>query len=374
MSVDERYLVETLRELVRVPSPPGGEEAVARLVASKLRELGVDYEVDEYHNVIAWMGSGRPRLMINAHLDTVPPGDGWTIDPFSGELIDGRVYGRGASDNKAGVASMLAIAKALRDHVGGQLVLLFTSREEGGDKDEARRGLKDKVKVDAGICLDYHIDSESKVCEVVVGCRGIANVRVKVRGRAWHSSEPERGVNAIYGACELIRRVREAPLRALTSPIPVREDVSVTRIEGGEWATMIPDRCSLTINYRLLPDLDPDDAVRRVVELASGLDVEVELASGSRGYMVDPSTPIARAAMDAARSEGFKAEPTVARGWLDAAQLSRLLSAPVICIGTMTRGQAHVKDEYVKVSDLVSGARVALKAVQLYMGVEGRPA
>jgi len=373
--VDEAYLVEALRELVKTPSPPGGEEAVAKLVAFKLREIGIRAEVDEYFNVVATIGSGSPKLLLNAHLDTVPPGDGWSVDPYSGLLKDGKVYGRGASDNKAGVAAMLAIAKELSNmDVRGELTLLFTSREEGGNKEEARRHLKGRIKADAGICLDYHIDAEAKLCEVVVGCRGIANLRVTIKGRSWHSSEPEKGVNAIYSACDLIKRIREGEgLREVKEPMPIREDVSVTYIKGGEWPTMIPDSCELNINFRLLPDLDPLDALERTKALVEGIPSEIEIraASGAKGYLIDTSSPIVKAAVNAARAQGLTAELAVAKGWLDAAQLSRMLSAPVICIGTMTKGQAHVKDEYVKVVDAVTGARVALKTVQLYLASPG---
>ena len=159
MGVDESYLLSCLQALVRIPSLPGREAQVAEYVALELRGLGLDPFVDEYFNVVAELGSGSPRILVNAHLDTVPPGSGWSVDPYGGELREGRVYGRGASDNKAGVAAMLAVAKALKGvSLEGTLILLFTSREEGRGKLEARRHLRDRLSVDAGLCLDHFID------------------------------------------------------------------------------------------------------------------------------------------------------------------------------------------------------------------------
>ncbi len=376
MELDSDYLVKTLQELVKIPSPPRGEEKVAKLVVSKLQEMGLRAEVDGYFNVIAELGSGKRRVLLNAHLDTVPPGNGWTIDPYSGMLREGKVYGRGASDNKAGVAAMLTIAMALvTQHLPGRLVLLFTSREEGGGKVRARRGLKDKVDVDAGICLDHYIDAEDRQCEVVIGCRGIANVEVIVEGKAYHSSEPELGVNAIYRAYDLISELRSPRiLQRMERPLPVVENVTVTVIKGGEWPTMVPDSCYMNVNFRLLPTLSPKDAVRRVLEVANRAlkhGFKVRLKGGLKGYVIEPSSPIAKAALEAAKDEGFKAWPTVAKGWIDAAQLHRLFNVPIVSIGTMTRGQAHVKDEYVKVADVLNGARIAAKTILNFFKLSG---
>ncbi|MCX8205337.1 MAG: M20/M25/M40 family metallo-hydrolase [Candidatus Nezhaarchaeota archaeon] len=369
MELDEAYLVDCLKDLVKIPSPPGGEGEAANYVASELRSLGLEASVDRFYNVASRLGGGSPRVLVNAHLDTVPPGGGWAVDPYGGEVRGGRLYGRGASDNKAGVAAMLAIAKALRGAgLRGTLILLFTSREEGRGKLKARRELRSWLSFDAGICLDHYIDAGARRCPVVVGCRGVANVEVEVAGRAWHSSEPERGVNAIYRALELVDALRRGGiLRELEGPLPVRESLSVTTISGGEWPTMIPDRCVLNVNFRLLPKLTPMSAVRRVAGVARRVlkeGFEVRLRAGLKGYLVDPSAKAVRAAEEAALEEGLRAELEVARGWVDAAYFTNAFNAPVVCVGTMTEGQAHVKDEYVELEDAIAGARVALRALE----------
>ncbi|MEM4699740.1 MAG: M20/M25/M40 family metallo-hydrolase [Candidatus Nezhaarchaeales archaeon] len=369
MGLDEAYLIDCLRELVRIPSPPGREEGAAEYVASKLRSLGLEASVDEFYNVSSRLGAGAPRVLVNAHLDTVPPGAGWTVDPYGGEVRDGRLYGRGASDNKAGAAAMLAIAKALRGAgLRGTLILLFTSREEGRGKLRARGRLKEWLSFDMGLCLDHYIDAGAGRCPIVVGCRGIANVEVEVAGRAWHSSEPERGVNAIYRALELVDALRRGDvLKSAQDPLPVKEDLSVTIIKGGEWPTVVPDRCSMNVNFRLLPRLPPASAARRVAGVARRVLKEgfrVRLRAGLRGYLVDPSSPVVRAAEEAAEEEGLRPGLEVARGWVDAAYFSNSFNAPVVCVGTMTEGQAHAKDEYVELEDALAGARVALRALE----------
>lgn len=369
MELDEAYLISCLKDLVRIPSPPGGEARVASYVASELRRMGLEASVDEFYDVASELGEGRPRVMLNAHLDTVPPGGGWTVDPYGGEVVEGRLYGRGASDNKSGVAAMLAIARALRGAtIRGTLVLLFTSREEGRGKMRARRGLRGRLSFDVGICLDHYISAREGRCPIVVGCRGIANVEVEVRGRAWHSSEPERGVNAIYRAVGLVDALRRgAPLKSLKDPLPVEESLSVTMIEGGEWPTMVPDRCKLNVNFRLLPTLSPASASRRVAEVAREVlreGFEVRLRAGLRGYLTDPSSKAVRAAVEAAEEEGMRPRLEVAKGWVDAAYFANSFGAPVICVGTMTEGQAHVKDEYVELDDVSAGARVVARALE----------
>lgn len=373
MELGEAYLIERLRELVRIPSPSGREGEVARYVASELRSLGLEASVDEFYNVSSKLGSGAPRVLVNAHLDTIPPGGGWTVDPYGGEVREGRLYGRGASDNKAGVATMLAVARALRGtRLRGTLILLFTSREEGRGKLRARGRLREWLSFDLGLCLDHYIDAGAGRCPIVVGCRGIANVEVEVTGRAWHSSEPERGVNAIYRALELVEALRKRDiLRSAEDPLPVKEDLSVTIIKGGEWPTMIPDRCSINVNFRLLPTLPPASAARRVANVAKRALREgfrVRLRAGLRGYLVDLSSPVVRAAEEAAEEEGLRPELEVAKGWVDAAYFTNSFNAPVICVGTMTEGQAHAKDEYVELEDALAGARVALRALEKLLG------
>ena len=129
---------------------------------------------------------------------------------------------------------------------------------------EARKVLVGKVKADAGICLDHHINAKKRVAELTVGCKGIGNFEVEVYGKSYHSSEPEKAVNAIYRAAKLVDAVQKLKLPRIEKPVKEKALLNVTKINTDGWATRIPDLCRLTLNYRAPPKEDKTKAEKRI--------------------------------------------------------------------------------------------------------------
>lgn len=369
MEVNKKFLIETLSALVKVPSLSGNEGEIAGKVSRILEEFGYRPRVDEYHNVTVEVGSGK-SILLNSHLDTVPPVGEWSFNPYSGRVAGGRVYGLGASDNKSGVAAMLEIARIFSEsEPSGRVVFLFTSREES-EKTEAREALVGRVKAEAGVCLDHHIDARRKVAETVVGCKGIGNFEVEVYGKAYHSSEPKKGVNAVYRAAKLIEAIQTLKLPAMKKPLREEAVASITKVNTDGWATMIPDLCKLTINYRALPREGREEAKKRIlrfVKRALKKGFKVNLSVYHEGYLIDPSHPVVEAAKKSIKAIGFKFKVAITKGWVDAAAFTNQLRIPTICLGPTTKGQAHVKDEYENVENLVYGTKAVLGAVLNYL-------
>jgi len=369
---NKNFLVKTLVELVQIPSLSGKEEKIAEKVAETLKTFGYQPKIDEYYNVVAEIGSGK-TILLNAHLDHVPPVGNWKINPYSGKIVNGKVYGVGASDNKSGVSAMLEIARILSENKPrkGRVIFLFTSREESGG-DEARKVLVGKVKADAGICLDHHINTKKRVAELTVGCKGIGNFEVEVYGKSYHSSEPEKAVNAIYKAAKLVDAVQKLKLPKIKKPVKEKALLNVTKINTDGWATRIPDLCRLTLNYRAPPKEDKTKAEKRIggfIKRTLKKDFKVVKFVYRQGYLLNLKNPIVKAAEKSAKSLGFKPKISIAKGWVDAATLTNQLKIPTICMGPTTPGQAHVENEYEEIQNLVWGTELALKTVLNYLSL-----
>lgn len=196
-----QYTAQNLSKLVQIPSYSGKEEQVCRLIVQLCNEAHFDeVHIDGLGSVIGRVGNGPKTIAFDAHIDTVEVGnrDNWLFDPFSGEIKEGKVYGRGASDQKGGAASMITAARILHDldYRGDYSVYFtFTVMEEDCD------GMCYKYLIEEeGFKPDLVVSTEPTSCRLYRGHRGRMEIRVILRGISCHGSAPERGVNAAYKA------------------------------------------------------------------------------------------------------------------------------------------------------------------------------
>ncbi|WP_456482402.1 M20 family metallopeptidase [Methanopyrus sp.] len=357
--------IELLKDAVATPSVTGEEHEMVRLMTEVLDEHGVPYEVDEAGNILAGDLSG---LVLNAHLDTVPPGDGWEVtDPFDPVIRNGKLYGRGAADCKGGLAA--ATAAVVQGHYEGvPMGLLATVGEESSNEEDngtlyvcRTRGLEAR----AGI-----------VCEptdgrVHVGDRGRVTLRVTVRGRSAHASTPEAGKNPIEAASRVVKALSE--LRPTEYRVPkigtVRSDLTVTRIEADGPSNVIPERCEMTVDYRTVPGETAEEVRKRIESVAKravprGFEVSVGVESASRATVVDVEAPVVKAAIIAARRAGLPGELDFKRGHCDIEYLVHEAGLDAVILGP-SGGNIHGPDEWVKVEDVVRCARAYLMCANL---------
>jgi putative selenium metabolism hydrolase len=247
------YTAQNLSEIVRVPSLSGDEEAVIARLAELCEQAGLrDVRVDGLGNLIVRVGSGPRVLAIDAHVDVVDTGDPaqWDRDPFSGDIDDNKVYGRGSVDQKGGAASMITAARMLseQDYAGQfSVYFTFTIMEEDCD----------------GLCWNYLIEAEDLVPELAViteptnlglylGQRGRIEWELFFGGLSAHGSAPERGDNAIYRASETALRIRELHPTLMSDPFLGQGSVAVTQIQSDSPSLCaIPDRCMIHLDRRL---------------------------------------------------------------------------------------------------------------------------
>jgi putative selenium metabolism hydrolase len=258
--------ISFLQRLIQAPSPSGAEAKAAEVVANKMRDAGFDScSVDLLNDVmgtIEGFGGGR-SLLFNGHLDHVPEGD--MEDPYSGRLMDGApfgvegevVYGRAASDMKGSVAAVVMagmILKELGIELEGDFKVAAVAQEETGGAGtvatiEESRFLGDAVVV-----------GEATNMDIALGHRGNARANVVVKGRSCHASAPERGINALYKATDIISRIRSDLVPRLPEhPKFGKTSLAVTQISVKPDATnVVPEECSLHLDVRNTPNYPPE--------------------------------------------------------------------------------------------------------------------
>ncbi|MBW3632841.1 MAG: M20 family metallopeptidase [Chloroflexi bacterium] len=381
-AIDPEETVTFLRELVRSPSvnPPGDVSEAAAVCKQPLVAAGFAVRSLEHApgkpNIVAEWGTGDgPTLCFNAHLDVVPTGDelAWTHPPFAAEIADGRVYGRGAGDDKASVTAQVMGAVALaRSGVPLRGRLIVT---EVADEETSGAGALHLIAA-AGLRPDGVIVGEQTLNRVAVGEKGTAGVDIVVSGRTAHGALPWEGANAIEGMGRVIVALGEElhpRLAERTHPYFKPSSASVNMIDGGVKANVVPDRCAIFIDRRLIPGEDPAETmaeIRTIAEAAvsglSGITVAVSPASEMRAAtMSDPNGGLARAMLTANDYLGLSTELT---GFSMASDGRHFAAAgyPTIIYGPGDPRLAHVPDEWVGIDEVLEATRAyALAALAL---------
>jgi acetylornithine deacetylase/succinyl-diaminopimelate desuccinylase family protein len=378
--IDRSELTELLSQLVRHPSPnpPGSEESVARFLAATCRALGLAARVDDVvagrPNVLAWLGPDEPGLLFLAHTDTVPAGDGWSHPPFGGVVQDGRVIGRGAADMKAGIAaSVIAMAALKRSGIElsrSVALAAVIDEEEGG------RGVRALLER-PGFGALAAIVPEPTELQTIIGCRGNCYVQVEITGRSAHAGTPHEGRNAIYGAARVVEAIRQLDeeLASRRHPLLGAGSWSVGLIHGGTGTAMVPDRCRIAVDRRLLPGEDGEDARRQVeaavaaLDLAAaGLGARTELLMEIPSFELEDGHELVQGVLRASVDAGAPERPVA--GWTaacDGGYLMRFADIPAVVLGPgSVVEQAHRPDESVPIAEVELAARAyALYAARM---------
>jgi acetylornithine deacetylase/succinyl-diaminopimelate desuccinylase family protein len=372
-AVDPDEVVRIARALIAAPSenPPGDEEgpaAVATDVLASLDAVPTIVRSDEGRpNVVAELGAGEgPSLAWNGHLDVVPAGDPatWTRDPWSGTVDAGRLVGRGSVDMKGGIAAALAAATALRRAgigLAGSLAFHLVADEEVGGLHGTR------VLFERGLLTqDACIVGEPSELQLGLAQRGGAWMTATARGKAAHGSQPQRGVNAITSMARFLLRLPEV-LPDREHALVGRPTVNAALISGGSGPNVVPDRCVVDIDRRILPGEADAEAVREpFLELAARLridhpevDVDVELREWTDAAEASGDAAIARVARDAVAAEtGRRPDDVGFTGITDARFYLNDASIPGVILGPGSLSLAHTANESVPVDELVAAARI----------------
>lgn len=355
-----------LRELVRRPSFVD-ERAVVEYLAERWRGLGFDPAITPVEpnrsNIAVETGGDGPTLLLNSHLDTVPPGEQerWSVDPFGGEIRTGRLYGRGATDAKGCLAGMIAAFETLaRERAPGRLVLTAVAYEENG-------GYGTRRDVERGRRADAAIIGEPTELQPNLGHRGASRIEIEVRGAPAHSARPERGVNAISGAARIALALEELDGALADRIDPVlhqRPHLTVTMVQGGDAGNVVPARCTLLLDRRTLPAERPEDVIAEIRAAAeratagSRVQIRLEGVRHTVGAVTEPSALIAQTLVGAVGA--VTGQPPTPSGFFACCDMTFLAAGgiPTVICGPGEERMCHVFDESLGVEELRQGARV----------------
>ena len=373
-------LVEFCQRLVRTKSYSGQEAEVASVLADEMRALGYDeVVVDRYGSVIGTIEGNRPgpTVLFDGHIDTVPAenAEKWVYPPFEARIEDGRIYGRGTSDMKGADA---AFAKAVawfaadrnRDFAGRICVA-------GVVQEECFEGVASRSVSE--ICKpDFVIIGESSLCNLKIGQRGRAEIKIETRGVPAHSANPEKGVNAVYKMCNVIDAVR----RIVPGEHPVlgRGILELVDIKSEPYpgASVVPEFCSATYDRRLLVGETPESVLASVQSALADLvakDDELQVNAhfteaedvcytGERiaaerffpGWLFDASADWIQAIKAKLEEKGFSPEIAQYNFCTNGSHYAGEAGIRTIGLGPSREDLAHTVDEYIEISQLTKVA------------------
>ena len=276
-------LDELAADLVSIESenPPGNEAPCAEFVHEWFTERGIDADLverpdPERPQVAARVGEGDPTLVLNGHIDVVPAGDRdrWSRDPYGGDIEGSTLYGRGSSDMKTGVAVAMVTAAHLAEEVesgdlSGSLVVHAVMGEETAEPGT-------KTLLEEGYDGDYGVVLEPTAMHTATSEKGLAWYEITVEGDPSHASRPDQGSNAILNAEPVLQALREydSRVRDRSHELVGQAYATVTEFEAGTKENVVPERATLTVDRRFLPEESAEAIDEEIETLLAGVETE----------------------------------------------------------------------------------------------------
>jgi acetylornithine deacetylase len=341
-----------------------GEERIAAVVVDLLRHWGLEVETSQVApgrpNVLARIeGTSETTLLLNGHLDTVGV-EAMTVPPFSAQIVGSRLFGRGSSDMKGGVAALLsAVRRLVVEGPRPNLVVLLTADEE-----HASLGMEAGVRE---VEADLAVVCEPTELAVMPAHKGFVWTKAVFEGRAAHGSLPAEGIDAIRHAAhfvtELDRYTSELGRRA-PHPLLGFGSIHAGTIAGGTAPSVYPERCEVQLECRTMPGDGPDTVLAELTEILEALRARepavtgaIEITLARPGTEVPADARVVTHLLDACRAHGLPATVRGMTAWVDAAYLNEA-GIPTVCFGPGSMDQAHTADEWIEVSQIRSCAEV----------------
>jgi acetylornithine deacetylase/succinyl-diaminopimelate desuccinylase family protein len=365
------YLLDVLDRLVRAKTvnPPGNEAEAARVVMKEFDSLGIPYKTYEKEagrtNIVGDFGKDSPSLMVIAHLDVVPEGEGWEHPPFEATVKEGKVYGRGTSDDKGPLASVLLALKALKElNIGftGTFSVAGVADEERGSMFGVRYLLQEKL-----IKPNYVLVAEAMNGNIEIAEKGSAGGRLISKGKQAHGSMPEEGINAIVKLAKVLARIEELEFTYKPDPMLGKPTINVGIIKGGVAGNVVPPSCEAQLDIRILPGQD-NATVKRDLEAFiekvkreekdPEIMVTVEIPRSMQATSMSPDSPLIKLISEASEEVTGVKPQCFGIGGISVAKNFILsgIPAPVFSLGDDKLD--HMANEYIRVDELVNMAKI----------------
>ena len=379
--INKRDIVELLSDLVRIPSYDS-EQGIVDYIARRLDGMNVGYEITEVaparQNLTAFTGDGNRSLILNTHADTVPPGniENWKGPPLELTRNGENLFGLGACDAKGSLAGMLTAFELLARNghfLNGRLILQAVCCEETG-------GSGTLAEVERGITADAAIIGEPTDLVPMIGHKGGLGLDIAVLGKAAHGSAPQEGINAISKTAKLVQT-----LDALAEDISRRCDplfgsasLAITQISGGQAPNVIPDKCTIALDRRLIPGETVDGALAEISavideskQVDPDLSVSVQKRIGIEPCRISPEEPIVEVVKKSiAQVKGKEQEISGFPACCDMWCLMEGASIPTMILGPGETSIAHKANESISSDELYEAAKIYAAIALNWLGQE----
>jgi len=367
MRIDAVALTQELIPFETV-NPPGAEKACAEHLAKLLKSH--QFSVERYEHqpgctslVARFPGADGDLapLVFTGHLDTVPLGQQpWSVPPFAGEIQGDRLYGRGSSDMKAGVAAFVsaAIEVAREGDLQRGFALVITAGEETGSE-----GARHLAKLDVLGPASGLVVAEPTSNQLAVAHKGALHLRAQVRGRTAHGSMPHLGENAITKAMKVITKLEAFSFRLAPHPLLGAPTVAVTSIKAGENVNSIPDTCTFTLDVRTIPGIDHTQALQEL-QTVLGREVQFEPPLADMPPVgTDPEEAFVRCVLRCLSESdvGAIGLPYFTDG---SVLQSAYSGCPTVILGPGEPSQAHQTDEFCLVEKINEAAEIYRETIE----------
>jgi succinyl-diaminopimelate desuccinylase len=338
----EADVVELTRDICDIESVSGNETALANAIEAALRKYAHLEVIRDSDAIVARTNLGRPsRVVIAGHIDTVPVAGNLPVQMLSMER-EQVLYGRGTVDMKAGVAVQLKLAATITEPSSDVTYIFYDHEEVEASKNGLGRLAKNHPEL---LDASFAVLCEPTSAEVEGGCNGTMRVELNFKGIKAHSARPWMGKNAIHDAAAALKTLAAyVPAEIEVDGLVYRESLNAVLIKGGIATNVIPDDCTITVNYRFAPSKSGAQAEAHLREVFAGVELlVVDVAEGARPGL---DRPEAVAFLAATKSQ---ARPKY--GWTDVARFSAL-GIPAVNFGPGDPSKAHADDEAVPVSQI----------------------
>lgn len=380
--LDEEKAIQFLQEMIRFNTinPPGLEMALAQYISKTLNEYGIESHTDDLGNqrgnVIGILAGGneRPTLLFNGHLDVVPPGEvPWKHDPFEGVIESGKIYGRGVSDMKGGLAAMV-VAAGLIAKAGiplkGDLLIAGTAGEEI-DSLGAIHLMEQGYLNNVGAA----VIGEPSHLKIFSATKGALWIEFSTTGKTAHGSMPECGNNAVMQMHALISKLVEYQMEYTSHPLLGDPTINIATIKGGVKTNVVPDSCVLTVDMRTVSSQNHQKIIDNIQEIIKQLEQEIDGFQGT--FKITNNRPAVETPVDAPfiqqgvkvakEALGLELVPCGVNYYTDASVFAPTLGIPTIFFGPGDEKMAHQPNEFVKIEKYIDSIKFYVAMILEYL-------
>ena len=367
----EEEIIRLSTELIcaNTVNPPGNEYLAANNIKKYFSTHGIRYDTFEKFpgrtNIVGYIGKGSPALLVACHLDVVPPGDGWDTDPFKSVVKNGRIFGRGANDNKGQMASMLVLAKLLKDNesrLNGSLLLIGAADEEKG----SRLGLEYLLD-ECGISADYAIipDVANNMKIIDVGEKGAMFLNITSYGKQAHGSTPEKGINAIWNMIELLNQLKKLKHKCITHELFSPPTLNLGTISGGAAHNIVPAKCEAKLDIRYLPGETEKEILNNIYEIIASIKKHNPIAKFD--ITVDTHLPPTRVPADnplvsliSKHTKAILGVKPIPIGFSGVTVSKQLIEKGIMAVGfgPGDEDQSHIANESIEIQELMDFGKI----------------